>query len=91
MTASLMRDPFGDFQVDEVHQDDGITHYDAGPGDKPDHGGGRKKGPHQGMAGQDADERQRDGGHDHQRHDEGFEPAHHHDVDQDQNHPEGQS
>ena len=36
-----------DPQFDEVHQDDGVAHHDAGPGDEADHGGGGEKGAHE--------------------------------------------
>ena len=62
----LQRGALGQLEFNEVHQDNRVPHHDAGPGDKTDHGGGREKGPHQGMAGQDPDKGQRDGGHDDQ-------------------------
>ena len=54
--------------VDEVDQQDRVAHDDAGERDHADHRGGRELGAEQGMAGQDADDGQRDRRHDHQRH-----------------------
>ena len=48
--------PLGDAQLDEIHQDDGVSHHDPGPGDETDHAGGGEKGAHGPMGRQNPDQ-----------------------------------
>ena len=54
-------------QFDEVHQDDRIAHDDARAGNEADHRGRSEERAHHRVRRQNADQRQRDRRHDHQR------------------------
>ena len=83
--------PLGELQVNEIDEDYGVSHHNAGSGNETDHGGGGKEGPENRMTGKDADEAQGDGGHDNKGDLEGFEPSHHHNVDEDQDGAKGKA
>ena len=62
-----------------------------GSRDEADHGGRGEECPHQSMRGQNANQRERNRRHDHQRRDERSEPAHDQHVDQHQHSRKGES
>ena len=78
-------------ELDEIHQDDGVTHHDTGAGHKADHGGGREKGVQPPVSGQDTDQSKGDDYHDHQRCHVILEPADHQHVDKNHDGTEGQA
>ncbi len=78
-----------DLRAGEFDQQDRISDDDAGERDETDHRGGGEIGAEQPVAGDDADQRQRDRRHHHQRQQERSELGHHQDVDQHQRRAEG--
>ena len=83
------RSAFTHLQIDEVDQQDGVAHDDAGQRDHADHAGGRVLRAQQGVAWHHANDGQRDRRHDDQRREVAAELRHHQQVDEDQAHGVG--
>ncbi len=71
-----------DLLVDEIHQENGIAHDDAGERDHADHRGRGELRPQQRMPGHHTDHGQRDRRHDDQRHEIGTELRDHQQINQ---------
>ena len=89
--GTLERHALRHLQADEVHQQDGVAHDDAGQRNHADHAGGGVLRAEQRMAGHHANDGQRNRRHDDQRRQVAAELRHHQQVDQDQAHAIGRA